>query len=80
MLSDPLCPIAAVASCDGTYIVGATCTVVFASGFQYTLISEVFGAQYFRFEGNRLGKVNRNFRYREAVPYWIMCVSVCAVS
>ena len=23
--------------------------------------------------------MNRNFRYREAVPYWIMCVSVCSV-
>ena len=24
-------------------------------------------------------QVNRNFRYREAVPDWIMCVSVCSV-
>ena len=22
--------------------------------------------------------MNRNFRYREAVPYWIGCVSVCS--
>ena len=45
------------------------------------LISEILGAEYFRFEGKRPGWVNGNFRYREEVSYWItgMCVSVCSV-
>ena len=43
------------------------------------LISEILGAQYFRYEGKRPGCVHRKCRYREAVPYWIRCASVCSV-